>query len=105
MNLIRRSPQFNFEVAYPTVFCRVMQGFLQNSEEAKRNVRRQRDWQIVDFAVNLHFLLLAEFSAEASHGRSDTQVLQSRRVQLVRQGLNIGRYLGGSLLQFAYAAS
>ena len=35
MNLIRRSPQFNLEVPDPTVFCRIMQGFLQNSEEAK----------------------------------------------------------------------
>jgi hypothetical protein len=33
--------------------------------------------------VNFHFLLLAEFSAEASHGGGNTQVLQFCRVQLV----------------------
>ena len=35
MNLIRCSPQSHFEVPYSTVFCRVMQSFLQHSEEAK----------------------------------------------------------------------
>jgi len=75
MNLTRRSPQLHFEVPYPTVFCRVVEGFLQNSEEAERNVRRQRAGQIVDFEVNLHLLLLAELLAETSHGRSNTQIL------------------------------
>ena len=28
------------------------------------------------FEVDLHFLLLAEFLAEASHGHSNTQILQ-----------------------------
>jgi hypothetical protein len=40
LNLIRRSPQAHFEVLYPTVFHRIVEGFLQNSEEAQRNVRR-----------------------------------------------------------------
>ena len=66
MNLFRRSPQSHFKVPYPTVFCRIVQSLLQYSEEAKGNVRRQRDWQIVGFEVNLHFLLLAEFLAETS---------------------------------------
>jgi hypothetical protein len=41
-------------------------------KEAERSVRRQRAWQIVALEVNLHSLLLAELSAEASHGRSNT---------------------------------
>ena len=40
MNLISSPPQSHFEVPYPTVFCRIVQGFLQHPEEAKRNVRR-----------------------------------------------------------------
>ncbi len=40
MHLIRCSPQAHFEVPYPTVFDRVVEGLLQYSEEAKRNVCR-----------------------------------------------------------------
>ena len=76
MNLIRRSPQFDFEVPYPAVFCRILQGFLQNSEEAKRSVWRQRAWEIVGLEVNLHLLLLAEFFAETSDGGRYAQMLQ-----------------------------
>src|SRR5438309_9820851 len=72
MNLIRRSPQSNFEVPYPTVFCGIMEGFLQNSEEAKRSVWRHRAGKIMGLEVNLQFLLLAEFLAEASHRASNT---------------------------------
>jgi hypothetical protein len=50
-----------------------MEGFLQNSEEAKSGVWRHGAWQIVGLEVNLHFLLLAEFLAEASHSSSNTQ--------------------------------
>jgi hypothetical protein len=60
INLIRRSPQSHFEVPYPTVFCRIVEGILQDSEEAKRNVRRQRAGQVVVFEFNLHLLLLGE---------------------------------------------
>jgi hypothetical protein len=69
MNLIRRSPQSHFDVLYATVFCRIVEGFLQNSEEAKRSVRRERAGQIVDLEVNLHVLLLAKFFAEAEVAR------------------------------------
>ena len=55
--------------------------------------------------VNLHLLPLAEFLAEASHGRSNTQILQFCRVQLVRQRLNIGGYLRNLLLEFAHTAA
>src|SRR5580704_13366844 len=83
MNLIRRSRQAYFELSYSTVFRRIVQGFLRNSEQAQRNVRRQRAEQVVGFEVNLHLLLRGEFFAEASHGHSNTQILQSCRVQLV----------------------
>src|SRR5205809_4887527 len=70
MNLIRLSPQSRFDPPHPTVFRRIVEGFLQNTEEAKRNVRRQRAGQIVTSQVDLHVLPLAEFFAEASHGDS-----------------------------------
>ena len=65
MNLIRRSPQSHFEVPCPTVFYRIVEGLLQDSEEAKRNVWRQGAWQILGFEVNLHLL-----SAPRTLGRS-----------------------------------
>src|SRR5438046_6344272 len=87
MNLIRRSPQSHFEVSYPTMFGRIMQGFLQNPEQSERDVRLQRAGQIVALEVNLDFLLLGKLSTEPSHGHSNTQILQFCRVQLMRQGL------------------
>src|SRR5690242_1659927 len=82
-----------------------MEGFLKHSEEAERNVRRQRCRQIACLEVDLHFLLLAELSAEASYGSSNTQILQLCRVQLVRQRLNIGGYLQNLLVCFARTAA
>ncbi len=76
MNLPLRSPQAYFEVSYATVFRRIVEGFLQNSEEAKRDIRRQRAGQIVGFEVNLHLLLLPKFLAEASHGGSYAHIFQ-----------------------------
>ena len=71
MNLAGRSPQSHFEVANATVFGGIAEGFLQNPEEAKRNVGRQNGRQIVGLEINLHFLLRLEFVAEAF--RSCTQ--------------------------------
>src|SRR5260221_12671045 len=42
MNLIRRSPQLHFELLDAAVLHRVVQRFLQNSEEANRNVWRDK---------------------------------------------------------------
>ena len=57
------------------------------------------------FELNLHFLPLAEFLAEASHGRRNAQILQFCRMQLVRQGLNIGGYLQGLLLKVTHTGA
>jgi hypothetical protein len=46
----------------------IVQGFLQNPEQAQRNIRRQLAWQITAFELNLDFVVLAEFSAEALYG-------------------------------------
>ncbi len=76
MNLVRSSPQLHFEVPYPTVLCGIVESFLEHPVQAERNVRRQGAWQIVALEVNLYFLYLAEFSTEASHGNSKTQIFQ-----------------------------
>jgi len=76
MNLVRSSPQLHFEVLFPTVLCGIVEGFLEHPVEAERNVRRQGACQIVALEVNLYFLYLAEFSTEASHGDSKTQIFQ-----------------------------
>ena len=65
MDLAGRSPQSHFEVANATVFGGIAEGFLQNSEEAKRHVGRQNGRHIVSPEINLHFLLRLEFVTEA----------------------------------------
>jgi hypothetical protein len=52
------------------MFRRIMQSFLQDSKETKRSIGGQKDRNIIRVEVNLYFLLLAEFSAKASHRRS-----------------------------------
>ena len=44
MNLIQRSPQSHFDVPCPTVFYRIVEGLLQDSEKAKRNVPAAKGW-------------------------------------------------------------
>src|ERR1700689_1835643 len=101
MNLIRGAPQSHFDVLCPAVFCRIVKGLLQDSEKAKRNVRWHGAGQILALEVNPHLRLLPELFAEASHDGSYAQIFQFCRVQLVRQGLDIGCDLGGLLLQFS----
>lgn len=105
MNFIRRSRQLHLDVPNPNVFRRIVEGFLENSEKAKRNVRRQRTGQIVGSEVNLSVLLLGEFLAEASHGGRYAQIFQFCRVQLVREGLDIGCYRARLPLKFAHTAA
>jgi hypothetical protein len=68
--LLQAFPQAHFEVSSPTMFRRIMQSFLQDSKETKRSIGGQKDRNIIRVEVNLYFLLLAEFSAKASHRRS-----------------------------------
>ena len=41
MDLVRRSPELHFEALDSTVFRRIVERLLENSEEAQRNVRGQ----------------------------------------------------------------
>lgn len=93
VNFIRRSRQAHYEAFCTAVFCRIVESFLQDSEQAERNVRPQRTGYIIASEVNLHVLLLAEFPAEALHGGGDSQIFQSCGVQFMRQRLGIGSNL------------
>jgi hypothetical protein len=86
MNLIRRSPQSYFDVPYPTVFYRIVEGLLHDAEEAKRNVRRQRAGQIVASEVNPRGGIVTEglnrgegraFVSEQGQGGDSLKVLES----------------------------
>ena len=68
MNPIRCSPQFHFDVRRSTVFYRIAEGLFQDSVEAKRNVRRQRTWQILAPEINLYLCLSPKVLTEAPHG-------------------------------------
>ena len=76
LNLTGRSPQSHLEVANATVFGGIAESFLQNSEEAKRNVQRQSSRQSVASEINFHFLLRFEFLTEAFRSHSKTKNLQ-----------------------------
>ena len=67
MNVSGRPPQLHVESLYSTMLGCIVQRFLQNPEQAKRNIRRQLARQITAFELNLDFVVLAEFSAEALH--------------------------------------
>ena len=45
--------------------------------------------------INLHPLMLTKLSAEVLRRFNDPQIFQFRRVQFVRQQLNIIPYIGG----------
>src|ERR1700757_52615 len=105
MNLSWGSPQFHCKVPRPAVLYRVSKGFLQHSEKAKRGLRWQSVWHIVALEVSLHILLCPELLAQAFHGGRYTQIFQLRRVQLMRQGLDIDCNLRGIPLQFSDTAS
>jgi len=89
MNLVLGCPQVRFIIPHTAVLCRIAKRFLQNSVEAKRNITRQRAWQIAAPETNLHPLLLAELLTESLHGPDHTLQVKPGRVQSVRQRLNV----------------
>ena len=58
------------------MLCRIVERFLQNSEQAKRNVWRQRDGQIVDLSAK-EFALLAYFIAHPVETLSRDRLLDA----------------------------
>src|SRR5215469_1921275 len=90
MNFIRRSPQVHVDQVHSAVLRGIAQGFLKNPEQGKRDfLGEQLAGHIMTSKSDLHSLLVSEFLAETSHGRNHAQILEFRRVQLVRQSLDI----------------
>src|SRR5579871_3377524 len=98
MDLIRVLRQLHFDLLDATVLNGVMQGLLQNTKKAKSDFGRQRT-RCIASEVNLHRLSLAEFLAPASDSGDDAQILQLRRLQLMRQRLHVVGNLASSLPQ------
>ena len=84
MNLSRASPQTYFETFSPTMLCGIAQGFLENSEQRKRNSWWQTSRDIVTMEINFHLVALTKLPAEILCRSNDAQVIQFRRVQFVR---------------------
>jgi len=73
---IQRSPHLHLKALRAAVFGRIVERFLQNSEQAKRNVWRQRDGQIVDLSAK-EFALLAYFIAHPVETLSRDRLLDA----------------------------
>ena len=82
----------------PAVFRRIVERLLENAKEAKRDIRRHLVWHVKNREINLDVLLVRELVAKTSHRCRDTQNFELRRVQLVGEGLDIGRDLYRLLL-------
>src|SRR5215469_18437910 len=83
------------------MFSSVMKTFLNDSEEAKRNLRWQGTRHTIRLDLDLHTLPLAQLFRQLSHGWNKTQIFQTRRMQIVRHGLDVCRYAAQLPLQFA----
>ena len=57
---VTRSAKTNLEVLAPAVPHGVVQGFLENPEEAERHVRRDTGWDVLDVEIDLDPLLVGE---------------------------------------------
>jgi hypothetical protein len=64
LNLRLGSFEFRCEVPHAAAFDRILQGFLQDPEQAKRDLLGYAAGHTFVSKVNLHLLLFGEFSAE-----------------------------------------
>ena len=62
---------------------RILEGFLQNTEQTKGDLLRQFFRDIFGVELNLHMLPIGEFPAKTSCRRCETQVVQLRGMELV----------------------
>ena len=94
LDLIRYRVEGYFELVHAAVFHRVVKGFLQNTEEAQRDVIRKVFAQAVTAKINLDVLPLGKLSAKAGSGRFESEVFELRRMQAVRKSLDVILQLG-----------
>jgi hypothetical protein len=71
------------------VLHRVAESFLQNPEQAYQHVLRNVKRKVVVRKVNLDFLLLGIFPAEAPYGKNDPEVFEFRGMEAVGYCVNI----------------
>ena len=83
---------------------RVVQGLLEDPEEAERHVRRNVARNVLGAEIDGGALLPRELFTEAPHGRRDAEMQQPWRVQLVRQRLHFSDDVGGLAPQRVQAA-
>lgn len=79
-----------------TVLDHVVQGFLHDSIETKRYLRRNRRWDTLMAEINGDAVLTADVTANAVNRRNQPQGFELRRMELMRQAMNIGGDFGGS---------
>jgi len=97
---IRCPAQLDAEPARTAMSYRVLQGLLEDAEEAQRYFLWHclRDALVLE--VNLRFLTLSRLSAGTAYRCHQPDVLQSGGMQFVRQIVDRGRYVLEVLLQF-----
>src|SRR5271165_1779525 len=84
-------------VCRSTVFLHVAESFLDDAKQAQRNVRRHGARHFLVGEYNLDSSLSGEFLAECRNSRSQAKPLECRRMQPVRQGMQIGTKLAGGV--------
>ena len=65
-DLTRSTAEGRLEVPRTAVLGRILQGFLQNTEQTNGDLFRQICRDVLGVKINLHSLLVGEFSAKAS---------------------------------------
>jgi len=89
LNLVRFSTERYFEMSCTAMLGRILQGFLQDAVEAKGDFLWQFGRDARTLKIDLHFLPVRKLFAKTGGSRRESQVFQLRRVQPVRQGVNI----------------
>ena len=69
---------------------RILQGFLQHTEETHGDSRWQRFRNVLRVEIDFHRVAIGQLFAKPCRRRYEPQEFQFRRVKTVRQRLNIG---------------
>ena len=83
MDSVHGSAQMHLDPRATAVSKRVVQGFLEDAEEAVRHVGRQTRRNVLVAEHDGDVFSSRELAAETPHGDHDAQMQQPRRVQLV----------------------
>ena len=86
-NCVRQMAKFNFETMHSAMLYAVVKRFLQNPEEAQRDLGVYRR-DVIARKRNLDLFLLRQLRAETSRGFHDAEMPQCGRVQFMRQAMN-----------------